>query len=372
MTRISSRSNFHRLLSSLLLLSFVASPLALVAFPHEAHAAAIIEQSTGKQSAADVNTDSGNFGSLPSAGNTIVVLIAGWEIGGFGMTQVTDNQGNTYSLAEESGLGNLSTASIFYTENIGNPSGTFTITVDPDASSGNYIEWVAVEVSGLETSSSLDVHTSNTGSVGTTASVGPTGSTAQAEEIVFAATSISRGDTNVNVGVATTGYTELAVNQDANSTIGFEAAYKTVSSIGTQSASWSHDSDGTSGWGAAIATFKVAGGGGGALDAPTNLTTTSATGRVDLSWTAPTSTTAFDTYGIWRATSPFTATTSATLIASIATTSTSYSDTSAARGTVYFYRVTATNSTATSSLSNQRASGSNSGRIIRLGGMRLH
>jgi hypothetical protein len=108
-------------------------------------------------------------------------------------------------------------------------------------------------------------------------------------------------------------------------------------------------------------------------DAPANLLTTSVTGAVNLSWTAPASDGGanLESYGIWRATSPFTDTANATLIASIATTSTSYSDTSAVHGTVYYYRVTATNSTATSSLSNQKSSGSNSGRIIRLGGMRL-
>jgi fibronectin type 3 domain-containing protein len=111
-----------------------------------------------------------------------------------------------------------------------------------------------------------------------------------------------------------------------------------------------------------------------APDAPTNLTTTSITGAVNLSWTAPASSGSSNlkTYGVWRSTSSFTATTSATVIASFATsTGTSYSDTSAVHGTTYYYRVTATNGTATSSLSNQRASGSNSGRIIRLGGLRL-
>jgi hypothetical protein len=110
-------------------------------------------------------------------------------------------------------------------------------------------------------------------------------------------------------------------------------------------------------------------------DTPTNLITTSVTGAVNLSWTAPTSSGSsnLETYGIWRATSPFTATTTATLIASFATSSgTSYSDSSAVHGTVYYYRVTATNSSATSSLSNQKSSGSNSGRIIRLkGGVRI-
>jgi fibronectin type 3 domain-containing protein len=105
--------------------------------------------------------------------------------------------------------------------------------------------------------------------------------------------------------------------------------------------------------------------------APSDLVTTSVTNGVNLSWIAPGSD-GLETYGIWRANSPFTATSSAMLIASIATTSTSYSDTSVVHGTVYYYRVTATSDTATSSLSNQRASGSNSGRIIRLkGGVRM-
>ena len=108
-------------------------------------------------------------------------------------------------------------------------------------------------------------------------------------------------------------------------------------------------------------------------DAPTDLVTTSNTGSVGLSWTVPTDTGSsnLETYGVWRATSPFTETSEATLIASIATTSTSYSDSSAVHGTVYYYRATATNSTATSSLSNQKSSGSNNGRIIRLKGVRL-
>ena len=105
--------------------------------------------------------------------------------------------------------------------------------------------------------------------------------------------------------------------------------------------------------------------------APTALTTTSNTGSVGLSWTVPADngTSNLETYGVWRHTSPFTATSSATLITSFATsTGTTYSDTTVSHGTVYYYSVTATNQAATSLLSNQRSSGPNSGRIIRLKG----
>lgn len=108
------------------------------------------------------------------------------------------------------------------------------------------------------------------------------------------------------------------------------------------------------------------------IDAPTNLVTTSTTAGVNLSWTAPTEDgdSNLQTYGVWRSTASFSATTSATLITSFATsTGTTYSDTSAVRGTNYYYSVTATNASATSSLSNQKLSTTNSGRVIRLGGL---
>jgi len=101
-------------------------------------------------------------------------------------------------------------------------------------------------------------------------------------------------------------------------------------------------------------------------DAPTALITTSNTGSVGLSWTAPGSA-GLETYGIYRDTTP----TATTLLASIATTSTTYSDTSAVHGTVYYYRVTASTASATSTYSNERSSGPNSGRVIRLKGVRL-
>lgn len=109
------------------------------------------------------------------------------------------------------------------------------------------------------------------------------------------------------------------------------------------------------------------------MTAPQDLITTSTNAGVNLNWTAPSSpgASSLETYGVWRSTVPFTATTSAALIASISAAGTTYSDTSAAHGTTYYYRVSATNSTATSSLSNQRSSNANNGRIVRMKGVRL-
>lgn len=105
---------------------------------------------------------------------------------------------------------------------------------------------------------------------------------------------------------------------------------------------------------------------------PRALQTTSVTGEVDLSWSAPLSAglSGIETYAIWRATSPFIETADATLLTSFSTSSgTTYSDTSVSRGSTYYYGITASNDIATSSLSNIRSSSSNSGRVIRLGGL---
>ncbi|KAB2937998.1 MAG: hypothetical protein K8F92_15550 [Hyphomicrobium sp.] len=65
---------------------------------------------------------------------------------------------------------------------------------------------------------------------------------------------------------------------------------------------------------------------------------------------------------------PFPAIAFVLLATETSTTTATYSDTSAVHGTVYYYRGTAVNAAGESGYSNQKASSSNSGRIIRLEG----
>jgi fibronectin type 3 domain-containing protein len=105
-----------------------------------------------------------------------------------------------------------------------------------------------------------------------------------------------------------------------------------------------------------------------APSAPTNLTSTSVNGGVSLSWTAPSSDPGITSYGIYRDT----VASSTSLFAVTTSTSTAtYTDSTTVRGTNYYYRVVAVNSVGTSTYSNEKYSGSNSGRIIRMRGMRL-
>jgi hypothetical protein len=101
-------------------------------------------------------------------------------------------------------------------------------------------------------------------------------------------------------------------------------------------------------------------------DAPPNLTTSSVTGGVSLSWTAASSSPGVTSYGIYRDT---VASSTTLLGVTTSTTTATYTDSTATRGIKYFYRVVAVNSVGTSTYSNEKVSGANSGRIIRLGGL---
>jgi fibronectin type 3 domain-containing protein len=86
--------------------------------------------------------------------------------------------------------------------------------------------------------------------------------------------------------------------------------------------------------------------GGGAPAAPTNLTATPGNTQVSLSWTASSGATS---YNIYRGTSSGNETTTV----ATGVTGTSYTNTGLSNGTMYYYRITATNSSGTSGYSNE-------------------
>jgi hypothetical protein len=213
---------------------------------------------SGKKQGVNVNTHAGSFGTLPAAGNMIVVLVSGWHNGStFNVTAVTDNQGNTYTRVVDSTNVGGCKAEIWHCPSIGSPSGTFTITIDPADASANYLEWVAVEVSG-QAISPADRNAENTGTEATTATSGTTAALSQADEIVFALASLSSSDTTLNIGTPA-GYTEISEQENSQATIGHHAAYKIVASTAAVSAEWTYDQvEESIDWGAVIATFRAA------------------------------------------------------------------------------------------------------------------
>lgn len=212
------------------------------------------------------SASSGNatFGSSTTTGNLIVVVVHGERAGAqVDVPTITDSKSNTYTQAVDSGLTTgvsvTNRSQIFYKENAtGGASHQITVTF---AGSRGCV-WSAFEISGALTASSLDQVSSAKGTVaGTDASVGPSSATTQADEIVIVGAG-TRADTSANIVMtaASSGYTNVALEQDASTYgTGGSIDYKIVSATGTQSASWSHSNTlAFTEWHAVLATFKAA------------------------------------------------------------------------------------------------------------------
>jgi hypothetical protein len=357
----SSRSNFQQPLSSLLLLSLLASSLALPLFSFPRAAAAACTPTAGGTATVEVNASQisytlSNYTVSSSANDQILVVTTSSEAA-VAISATFDGQAMTLVDALEAAFNDtLAGAGLFYLPNppVTTANVVVTYNTPPDLRAG-------VSATVLDC---VDTTTPPLSDTAETADTGISGSVTVVTPNTLLIDAL--GNTEVSSVSATTesGQTALFA-QDLNAGTEWGSSYKLETGTGSSAMGWSGLEDTSALVIAGFAPQLTS-----PLDAPTNLTTTSVTGSIDLSWSAPAGDD-LETYGVWRATSPFTATTSATLIASFATsTGTTYADTSAVRGISYYYRVTASNSTATSSLSNQMHSGTNSGRVIRLGGNR--
>ena len=195
-----------------------------------------------------------------TAGNLVVMLVA-----------CSQNTSNT-ALAAPSGWtlaasatgptsGNYrQCAAIFYKENAsaGAHSGTVT------GYTGSYWAAIIVEFSGTKTSGSLEGTNTNSGNGVTTGSTNSASNTT-ANALVVAAICCSN-DAGTMLGLsspASSGYTNIDGELTDALHTGYQFSYKNVSATASQSASWTWTNN--SGFGAAIANFGDAGGGGTAV-----------------------------------------------------------------------------------------------------------
>lgn len=141
---------------------------------------------------------------------------------------------------------------IYYNENCS--AGT-QVTIDYGTTF--FIVGCLAEFSGLVSSGSLDQQ----GGTGNQESSTPStsmDSTVQADTLVVAALNVDSSDADVEIDIpATTGYTNLHVDQNPLANAGASFDYKIVSSVGTQSAAWG-TLDASRRWSAKIAAFKAA------------------------------------------------------------------------------------------------------------------
>lgn len=188
-----------------------------------------------------------------AAGSLILASIVNHNTAAVVPDSVTDTAGNAYTLISAANSAAV-TAALAYCSNALALSAGDTITVT--YSTTRHIAMRAYSVSGIA-SSAIDVSATQTAGSGTSASVGPTGSTAQADELVFA----TWGYQNSRTFTAGSGYTAGTKDETTSTIRGRVAEWKIVSATGAQTA------DG--GWSSAtthagvVATFK-----GAAVPAP--------------------------------------------------------------------------------------------------------
>ena len=206
-----------------------------------------------------IDSGSVDIGFTPTVGNILIVVIANWTSTSTpGIAGVTDSEGGNSYHEDVEVTRATQFSSTIYSSKVAIASGTFSITVDPSASSGNYIEWGVIEVSGLDATTWLDRIGTNNSAAGD-ATVTSSGANSTAEGIAVACATISNDDIDINIGdTPPTGFTNLWVNENGNATIGFSGVRKIYSGIETSAASWSHDNTSQTGWTAVIATYKAA------------------------------------------------------------------------------------------------------------------
>lgn len=216
------------------------------------------------------NSDASMMLSMtPSAGNALIVGITCFtevencviEEGG-----VTDNQGNLYRLVVEgssivSSDTHGSRGYLFIAENIPEPMGQVTITVnplgEPETSFQNFA-WGVLEVSGLLPLNSVD----QTGTFPntccfTSTTVTTDGPTVQANELAVAVHTARSNDNDFNYGHEPE-WTEHHVNNDGLSLASQHSLVaRVLSEPGVVSHTWTHDEP-TRGVSAIIATFRGA------------------------------------------------------------------------------------------------------------------
>lgn len=143
-----------------------------------------------------------SFATLPGAGSCIVVAWASWAASGTpAHSSVADNQGGTYTQVGTTVSFNSNTAanvcriSLWKRDNIGSPSGTFTVTGTANQSVDS--RFVVIEY-GSALTSTLDQNGSDTNASGTAASIALSATT-NADDIIVGAASVGSGAAAVTI-----------------------------------------------------------------------------------------------------------------------------------------------------------------------------
>ncbi|GMV16480.1 MAG: hypothetical protein AMXMBFR56_47040 [Polyangiaceae bacterium] len=241
-------------------------------------AIAVVQSTPVKLTMAPTQTSAITLAAAPVAGNAIIVGVScisdfGVVIGDGGGAlvngdclmppgSVSDNQGNTYTQVVQ-GVAITSSHQaargyIFIAQPIGAPSGSFTITVDPEGTSaGQGIAWGAIEVAGLSAPPSLDATGYTASANGTSTTAATFQATTQANELAVAVLTIRHNAVYAGI-VPDNTWVSHQIHQDS---LTGPPAHSMVSKIqtatGKPSHTWAHAAP-SRGAAGVIATFKGA------------------------------------------------------------------------------------------------------------------
>lgn len=208
---------------------------------------------TGKVAVGVSSSVSASFASLPAVGNLCIGTLAARTPSG--VVTFSDNQSNSWATDKFEELSNaLDAAAAAGSAQIGTSAGTFTVTATPGGST--LLTLMGVEYSGLATSSAFDASAGATGSPVANLAIGPTGTLAQADELVVTVFAQTVNPPSLSIP---SGYTSLwtetggpFTSQDGG------AAYLIVSSTSPITSTWTNSDSFCAG---VVATYKAAAGG---------------------------------------------------------------------------------------------------------------
>ena len=187
--------------------------------------------------------------SAIAAGSLILVEISNHNSGTVVPDSVTDSAGNTYTLISAANSSAVS-ATLAYCVNASALASGATVTANFPSSRNAAMR--VRSVGGMATSSAFDVSAINASGSGTSASVGPTSATSQADELIYAVFAYQ----NSRTFTAGSGYTAGAQTESTTTIRGVVAEWKIVSTTGAQTPDGTWDTSAT--YAAVVATFKGA------------------------------------------------------------------------------------------------------------------
>lgn len=193
------------------------------------------------------------FSVAPTVGNYVYIGICAWNGGSPATITATDNASpaNTYTIVTQTTHTGSSVA-LLMAKIVNQPT---TVTISTSTSTDSSWSWAEFR-DVLGTSPTDQVATPVNGNPwgASPKTVGPTGTTAQAQELVL---TVIGGNGNGTLGLSVpSGFTLLAVDQ-TTAYINYGFAYKIVGATGTQSATWPYTASWGGEGGAVLATFKA-------------------------------------------------------------------------------------------------------------------